>query len=125
MKPSYKPDSVFVWSSLWDAGCPTPLAALPSTQRVTGMHSLALLPMGFTRRLRLRKPGALLPHHFALTEDASCDKILGGMFLWHFPSGHPARPLAGIAALWSPDFPLSLSIEIDIRSDHPDGFEGL
>ena len=29
----------------------------------------------------------------------------GGMFLWHFPSGRPARPLAGIVALWSPDFP--------------------
>jgi len=28
------------------------------------------------------------------------------MFLWHFPSGCPARPLAGIVALWSPDFPL-------------------
>ena len=28
------------------------------------------------------------------------------MFLWHFPAGRPARPLAGIAALWSPDFPL-------------------
>ena len=35
MKPSYKPDSVFVWSSLWDAGCPAPLAALPRAQRVT------------------------------------------------------------------------------------------
>ena len=29
------------------------------------------------------------------------------MFLWHFPAGHPARPLAGIVALWSPDFPLT------------------
>ena len=27
------------------------------------------------------------------------------MFLWHFPAGRPARLLAGIAALWRPDFP--------------------
>jgi len=38
------------------------------------------------------------PHHFALTAKLF-DKIGGGMFLWHFPAGHPARLLAGIAAL--------------------------
>ena len=42
---------------------------------------------------------------------------LGGMFLWHFPSGRPARPLAGIAALRSPDFPLARR-----ASGHPDDF---
>ena len=26
-------------------------------------------------------------------------------FLWHFPWGHPRRPLAGTAIPWSPDFP--------------------
>ena len=70
-----------------------------------------LLQMGFTRRACFQAPGALLPHHFALTAPASgC----GGMFLWHFPSGRPARPLAGIIALWSPDFPLP-----KIGSGHP------
>ena len=39
------------------------------------------------------------------------------MFLWHFPSGRPARPLAGITALGSPDFPLARS-----ASGHPDDF---
>ena len=29
----------------------------------------------------------------------------GGMFLWHFPSGHPAPPLAGILLVGSSDFP--------------------
>lgn len=72
--------------------------------------------MGFTRRLRLRKPGALLPHHFALTRVAP-----GGMFLWHFPSGFPARPLAGIVALWSPDFPLP-ALLAEPNSGHPDDF---
>ncbi len=27
-------------------------------------------------------------------------------FLWHFPWGHPRRPLAGTVFPWSPDFPL-------------------
>ncbi len=35
--------------------------------------------------------GELLPRHFTLTPIAR-----GGMFLWHFPSGRPAPPLAGI-----------------------------
>ncbi len=26
-------------------------------------------------------------------------------FLWHFPWGHPRRPLAGTVSPWSPDFP--------------------
>ena len=29
------------------------------------------------------------------------------MFLWRFPSGRPAPPLAGILTLWSSDFPPS------------------
>jgi hypothetical protein len=33
----------------------------------------------------------------------------GGMFLWHFPSGHPAPPLAGILLVRSPDFPPPVS----------------
>ena len=35
--------------------------------------------------------GALLPHLFTLAA-----RQRGGMFLWHFPSGCPAPPLAGI-----------------------------
>jgi len=77
------------------------------TGRVSGQPhtaSFALLPMGFTRRHPLVRPGALLPHHFNLT--LTPFGAAGGMFLWHFPSGRPARPLAGIVALRSPDFPL-------------------
>ena len=33
---------------------------------------------------------------------------LGGMFLLHFPYGHPRRTLSGTLALWSPDFPHSV-----------------
>ena len=38
------------------------------------------------------RDGELLPRHFTLTPI----RHRGGMFLWHFPSGHPAPPLAGI-----------------------------
>ena len=30
-------------------------------------------------------------------------------FLWHFPWGHPRRPLTGTVFPWSPDFPLPLA----------------
>ncbi len=43
------------------------------------------------------------------------------MFLWHFPSGRPARPLAGIAAPRSPDFPLPALGRAG--SGHPDDFD--
>ena len=55
--------------------------------------------------------GELLPHLFTLAS-----KSRSGMFLWHFPSGRPAPPLAGILARWSSDFPpsrLILSSERD------------
>jgi len=55
------------------------------------------------------------PHHFALTGHFAAS---GGMFLWHFPAGRPARPLAGIAALWSPDFPLTRAWQ---RAQRPPG----
>ena len=38
------------------------------------------------------------PFHPRIVIDAFCS-------LLHLPSGHPARPLAGIVALWSADFP--------------------
>ena len=43
--------------------------------------------------------GELLPRHFTLIPSAR-----DGMFLWHFPSGCPAPPLAGILARWCSDF---------------------
>jgi len=32
-----------------------------------------------------------------------------GLFLWHFPSGHPAWTLSSTLPVWSSDFPLSLN----------------
>src|SRR3989304_6075069 len=49
---------------------------------------LALLRAGFSRPPAHAGAGGLLPHHFTLTPIAR-----GGMFLCHFPSGHPAWAL--------------------------------
>ncbi len=38
--------------------------------------------------------GALLPHHFTLTERPVA-QARAGLFLWHYPSGRPARVLPG------------------------------
>jgi hypothetical protein len=53
--------------------------------------------------------GALLPHRFALARGtgllAPAGLAQAVCFLWHFPWGHPRRPLAGTVFPWSPDFP--------------------
>jgi hypothetical protein len=56
-----------------------------------------------------QRRGALLPHRFALacgvgslTQAGLAQAVC---FLWHFPWGHPRRPLAGTVFPWSPDFP--------------------
>ena len=41
------------------------------------------------------------------------------MFLWRFPSGRPAPPLAGILTLWSSDFPPPPSPTGDGDGDRP------
>ena len=59
-----------------------------------GTHSPAIRPCSGWGLPGLRchhRSGGLLPHHFTLTPTSR-----GGMFLWHFPSGRPAPPLAGI-----------------------------
>jgi hypothetical protein len=59
---------------------------------------------GLPCRSRHRGRGALLPHPFTLT----CPEGRAVYFLWHFPWGHPRRPLTGTVSPWSPDFPRSL-----------------
>src|SRR5581483_1366038 len=69
--------------------------------RGPGLRPLfVLLRMGLARPARCRAAGGLLPRHFTLTGPRA-----GGMFLWRFPSGFPARVLPGILARRSPDFP--------------------
>ena len=59
---------------------------------------------GLPCRSRHRERGALLPHPFTLT----CPEGRAVCFLWHFPWGHPRRPLTGTVSPWSPDFPRPL-----------------
>ncbi len=55
-----------------------------------------LLHVGFSRPTCRHAAGALLPHHFTLTRASlSRRKARGAVsFLLHYPSGHPASPLA-------------------------------
>ena len=79
--------------------------------RAAVWHSyLRLLQMGFSKPRCCQRAGALLPHRFSFSPACAGEFT----FLWHFPSGRPAQPLAGILpcpavswhlALWSPDFP--------------------
>ncbi len=50
--------------------------------------------MGLPGALITERTRALLPHDFTLTKQTLA-RLLGGMFLWHYPSGCPARVLPG------------------------------
>ena len=90
---AYKPGSVDGRLFIWDACRHTPRARNPNARRATAWHSyLRLLQMGFTKPRRCRRAGALLPHRFSFSPGTPGEFS----FLWHFPSGHPAQPLAGI-----------------------------
>lgn len=61
-------------------------------------HPLPIWPCfrwGLHGRPVTQVAGELLPRHFTLTSFR-----FGGLFLWHFPSGHPAP--AWIAPHWAP-----------------------
>jgi hypothetical protein len=78
-------------SSLWDAHCCAPLAAYLRISEQPHLRVLALLPVGFARPPHHCDAGALLPHLFTLTSPRCGEAVC---FLLHFPSGHPAWPLA-------------------------------
>ena len=78
-------------SSLWDAHCCAPLAAYLRISEQPHLRVLALLPVGFARPPHHCDAGALLPHLFTLTSPQRGEAVC---FLLHFPSGHPAWPLA-------------------------------
>src|SRR5262245_58370066 len=65
---------------------------------------LALLRVGFTKPIRFRIAGALLPHLFTLT--ARPTSLTAVSFLWHFPSLTSPR-ITRHTALRSSDFPPS------------------
>jgi len=84
-EPACKPDSVEIkyiasfdrlrtrrtspWrSSVWDAHCCAPRAAYLRISEPPHLRNLALLPVGFAEPPHHCGAGALLPHHFTLTE---------------------------------------------------------
>jgi len=68
----------------------------------TAFPYLALLHVGFTKPIRCRTAGALLPHLFNLTWAFRPSAVC---FLLHFPSLAGPR-VTRHNALWSSDFPL-------------------
>ena len=62
-----------------------------------GVYPAAPVARGAVRSCRTVSP--LPAGRLAVLARAVC-------FLWHFPWGHPRRPLAGTVFPWSPDFPL-------------------
>ena len=56
---------------------------------------------------RSYRSGSTLPSSSIAADDVviSCGSAMAVKFLWHFPSGHPDRPLAGTLVIRSPDFP--------------------
>ena len=92
MKAGHKPGSVHHsakgggWLSIWDHRCRWPRAARSGgTGQMTSRRSLALLPAGVYRASTSRCCWCALtaPLHPCHT------KVLGGMFLWHYPHGYP------------------------------------
>ena len=118
-QPAYKPGSV--WRTpprrpfIWGAACAAPRATNPGggrdrawnarseprTSRAAPIRSCSR--WGLPCRLRCRRRGALLPHRFTLAVAGCPARAVSS--LWHFPWGHPRRPLAATANPWSPDFP--------------------
>jgi len=92
-----KPSSVPTASIYLGHWLPSASSGQPGADTASGQHRpphggfalyLALLRAGFGQPVCLHTAGALLPHHFTLGR-----LVAAGMFLCHFPSGHPAWEL--------------------------------
>ena len=94
------PGSVEGRPFILDARRRAPRARNPDARRATAWHPyLRLLQMGFAKPRRCRHAGALLPHRFSFSPGEIRGRASAPgefSFLWHFPSGCPAQPLAGI-----------------------------
>ena len=62
----------------------------------------ALLPVGFTEPSK--SPRTLVRSYRTFPPSPPSEEG-GGLFLLHYPWGHPRLPLAVTVPLWSPDFP--------------------
>ncbi len=94
-----KPGSVFVWSSIWGVRYRTPPAVYREDQRAASTPPSDLASSGVCRagtsphrRCALTAP--FHPYPAPLFPRWTGARGPGGIFLLHFPSGRPARPLA-------------------------------
>src|SRR5690606_9194040 len=87
------------------AGLETSLAPRGHS-RSPGHPYLVLLPVGFALPLLLPVARCALTAPFHPCPAARGEPLSAVCFLWHFPWGHPRRPLAATVFPWSPDFPL-------------------
>lgn len=87
-----KPDSVEDDHLSGTGIAPGLMRAYPSDDRAGLDRSYSpLLRVGFAKPPCHHDAGALLPHRFSF----SAAEATESSFLWHFPSGRPALPLAG------------------------------
>ena len=101
----YKPGFVFVWSSLYEAGCPAPLATYPEDQRAASSP-----PVRSCSRWGL--PGRCVSTPPVRSYRTISPLPPGGCIISVALSvGLPRPDVIRHRALWSPDFPL--------RTDQP------
>ncbi len=104
VKRAFKPDSVLSFESgshssrlrfTWKLELSTRECVAEATRTGSVLSAYSTLHrVGFSRPSCRQNAGALLPHHFNLACDFRRNPS-AVYFLFHFPSGYPARPLAG------------------------------
>ncbi len=91
---------IYLWPFITSGSCVLPFETgneqlpflLPFELAPNGVYTATLSP-----RYRWALTSPFQPYHSII--------CFGGMFLLHFPYSYLRQPLAGILALWSPDFP--------------------
>ncbi len=120
-QPACKPGSVWRVAPprrpfIWDAGCPAPRATNPggwawkrawlrgdcSPQARPPLFGLA--PGGVCHAASVAG-SAVRSYRTVSPLPGGSSPPSAVCFLWHFPWGHPRRPLAATVFPWSPDFP--------------------
>ncbi|CEK14948.1 hypothetical protein CTKA_00609 [Chthonomonas calidirosea] len=112
---AYKPGSVFVWPSLWGVGYPAPQAIYREGPRAASTPPFDLAPDGVCQAgvLPHRRCALTAPFHRYRSQTATAV-----CFLWHFPSGRPARMLSGIVPYGARTFLCSVHTQCSC-SGHP------
>ena len=98
------PNEVRRRPSIYGAGYPDTSSSLPGSSAGHAHAPLfGLAPSGVYRGRRVT--ATPVRSYRTISTLPGRPKTTGGMFLWHCPSAHTARPLAGTLSGWSSDFP--------------------